>query len=534
MRADIKSPSNSEETVRLLQEELALTNREVMQLTLELETRLDQLRTAEERYRRLAENAPDMIYRYDLRAPQGITFINPQATTITGYSTEEFYRDPALCLKIVDREDRALFEPVLRGESPAGKAILMRWIHKSGTTVWIEQHHTLVRDAEGGVIAVECIARDVTGSHHLEEQFRQAQKMEAIGRLAGGVAHDFNNLLTVILGYAAHLLSTPPLEIDSREAAEEIQKAGERAATLTRQLLAFSRRQILQPRVLDLNTIVSGMDKMLSRLIGAGIRYTTVPSPVPAFVRADAGQMEQVLMNLVVNARDAMPSGGTLTVEIATTGSNVTLAVTDTGQGMDEGTQKRIFEPFFTTKPAGVGTGLGLSTVYGIVTQSGGRVSVQSTVGAGTTFSITLPAAAQATEPAVEERAAQKPGAGKETILVVEDEPSVRGFVITVLRRAGYHILSAPTGDEAIQLAGHYEGEIHLLLTDMSLPGMRGDQLAQRLAVARPNLKMLLMSGNADASVGTTPELTVRTPFLPKPFTPSTLARTVRATLDGQ
>jgi len=529
MSADITAHS-PEKMVRQLQEELEQTNREVMQLTLELETRLEQLRTAEERYRRLAENAPDLIYRYDLRAHQGFTFVNPQAVPITGYTPEEFYRDASLLPRIVHPEDRALFEPVLRGEVPQGEATLVRWIHKSGAIVWIEQHHTVVRDAAGSAVAIECIARNVTERRSLEEQFQQSQKMEAVGRLAGGVAHDFNNLLTVILGYSAQLLAELPPDDVHREEMDEINKAGERAAALTRQLLAFSRRQVLQPQVLDLNTVVADMERMLVRLLGADVRYVTIAAPAPARVRADCGQMEQVLMNLVVNARDAMPKGGTLTVEIAASLQNVTLAVRDTGQGMDEATQKRIFEPFFTTKPAGVGTGLGLSTVYGIVTQTGGTVSVTSEVGVGTTFTVTLPSIARPAESVAEDRRPARPAGGKETILVVEDEAAVRGLIRTVLMRAGYEVLVANDGDEAVRLSESHTCHIHLLLTDMVMPGTRGDDLARRLAASRPNLHVLLMSGYTDQTVG---ELAAEVAFLQKPFTPSALAQAVRRALES-
>jgi nitrogen-specific signal transduction histidine kinase len=396
--------------------------------------------------------------------------------------------------------------------------------------VWIEQHHTVVRDASGAAIAIECIARNVTERRSLEEQFQQSQKMEAVGRLAGGVAHDFNNLLTVILGYSAQLLAELPADDVHLEELDEINKAGERAAALTRQLLAFSRRQVLQPQVLDLNTVVADMERMLVRLLAADIRYVTVAAPEPARVRADCGQMEQVLMNLVVNARDAMPNGGTLTVEVASAAPYVTLAVRDTGVGMDEATQRRIFEPFFTTKPAGVGTGLGLSTVYGIVTQSGGSVSVKSQVGAGTTFTVALPAIEKASEIAGEDRRTAAPAGGKGTILVVEDEAAVRNLICAVLKRAGYQVLAASDGAEARLLSEDHPGEIHLLLTDMVMPGTRGDELARYLKSSRPDLRVLLMSGYTDQTVG---ELAADVAFLQKPFTPSSLSQAVRRALES-
>jgi hypothetical protein len=347
------------------------------------------------------------------------------------------------------------------------------------------------------------------------------------------VAHDFNNLLTVILGYSSQMLSELPPDDERREEAQEISNAGERAAALTRQLLAFSRRQVLQLQVLDLNSVVGDLEKMLVRLLGSHIRYRTVPAPTPALVRADCGQMEQVLMNLVVNARDAMPNGGTLTVEVAAPSPHVTLSVRDTGHGMDDATQRRIFEPFFTTKPVGVGTGLGLSTVYGIVAQSGGTVSVRSQVGVGTTFTVTLPAIAKVPEPAPEDRRVVRQTGGRETVLVVEDEPSVGNLISAVLKRAGYQALSAANGADAIQLCDSYRGEINLLVTDMMMPGIRGDELARSLASSRPNLRVLIMSGYNDPVAGSTADLPAETAFLQKPFTPSVLAAAVRRALDA-
>lgn len=372
---------------------------------LEASSLLDRLRKAEQRYRRLAENAPDIIFRFELDQPRGISFVNPRVLPITGYSPADYYADPDLIFKVIHPDDRRLFESVLGADAPPSAMSAVRWLNRNGAVFWMEQHHTVVYDADGRRIAIECIARDVSERRNLEDQVRQSQKMEAIGRMAAGVAHDFNNLLMVIGGYSAHALSVLP-ETDALYAEiREIRKAGDHAASLTRQLLAFSRREMLRPHVFDLNSTVADMDRMLRRIVAGDVELVTVLAPELWFIRADRGQIEQVMMNLVVNARDAMPKGGKLVIETAnvvgndtTAGPGVMLAVSDTGQGMDEATQARIFEPFFTTKPRGEGTGLGLSMVYSIVKQSGGTIQVQSEPGKGTAFRIFFPAVLDGTE----------------------------------------------------------------------------------------------------------------------------------------
>ena len=540
------SPHSPEQEIHLLQEELAQTNREVMALTLELEARLEQLRAAEERYRRLAENAPDLIYRYEVRPVRGFSFVNPRATAVTGFAPEEHYKDPELYLRLVHPDDRALLEAVLRGETPGSGAILLRWRHKNGSIIWMEQHHSLVHDPAGTLVAVECIARDVTERKNLEEQFRQSQKMEAIGRLAGGVAHDFNNLLTVITGYSANSLSVLRPEEELYEGIQEISKAADRAAALTRQLLAFSRRQVLQPQVFDLNEVVADMDRMLRRVLGEDVELQTVLNSGLGSILADRGQMEQVVMNLVVNARDAMPKGGKLVIETALVeldedyaqqhrsvvpGRYVMLAVSDTGHGMDAATQARIFEPFFTTKAPGEGTGLGLSTVYGIVRQSGGSIWVYSEPGEGTTFKIYLPIAAKGEEAVEERRQTAKPTGGSETVLVVEDEAGIRKMICAVLKKAGYTVLEARNGGDALRVSDGYAGSVQLLITDVVMPVMDGRDLVRRLATIRPDLKVLFMSGYTDDSIAHHGIIDPDTPFLQKPFTPLALAAKVREAL---
>jgi signal transduction histidine kinase/ActR/RegA family two-component response regulator len=379
---------------------------------------------------------------------------------------------------------------------------------------------------------------------HSEEQLRQSQKMEAIGRLAGGIAHDFNNLLTAIGGYT-DLILAQPTDATLHGHAEEIKKASDRAASLTRQLLAFSRRQMLEPRIVDMNAIVENMDKMLRRLIGADIDLAFERCPDLGMVRADPGQMEQVLLNLAVNARDAMPEGGQLFLETANVtagdpirhpempdGDYVRLTLRDTGCGMDEMTQSRIFEPFFTTKAEGKGTGLGLSMVYGIVKQSGGWIWVTSALGHGTAFDIYLPRVHGTREAAEQRRPAPALTQGTETVLLVEDEDQVRDLAREVLQMNGYTVLEAPHGAEAIRICERYDDEIHLVLTDMIMPHMNGRELFERLIEQRPELKVLYMSGYTDQAVIGEGLLDEGAAYLQKPFSLDGLARKIREVLE--
>jgi two-component system cell cycle sensor histidine kinase/response regulator CckA len=386
-------------------------------------------------------------------------------------------------------------------------------------------------------------ARERLARRQAEEQLRQSQKMEAVGQLAGGIAHDFNNLLTAILGYAE--LLTPQLAGNpvGLEQVAEIRKAGDRAASLTRQLLAFSRRQVLEPKVLDLNGVVKNLESMLRRLIGEHIDLVTTLEPSLATVLADAGQMEQVIMNLVVNSRDAMPQGGRLTIETANVeldeeyaghhqtvraGPAVMLAVSDTGTGMDAATQARIFEPFFTTKGKERGTGLGLSTVYGIVKQSGGHIWVYSEVGRGAAFKVYLsPVAGVAVAPS---KPPVEPAAtgGTETILLAEDDPAVRKLTRRILASLGYEILEAESAEGALETAQRHTGRIDLILTDVVMPGMGGSDLVSRIRESRPDVRVLYMSGYTDDAIIRHRVLEPGTAFLQKPFTPTTLARKIR------
>ena len=381
-----------------------------------------------------------------------------------------------------------------------------------------------------------------------EERLRQAQKMAAVGRLAGGVAHDFNNLLTVITSYSELLLEDLGSEDPKRDDVEQIRKAADGAAALTRQLLAFSRQQVLQPKALDLKATVTGTEKLLKRLIGEDIQLTTFLAPDLGVVKADPGQIEQIIINLAVNARDAMPAGGRLTIEAANVdmdeayvrghapagpGRYVMLALSDTGIGMDEATKARIFEPFFTTKEPGKGTGLGLATVYGIVKQSGGFIWVYSEPGQGTSFKVYLPRVEEPAEPAAVPTATAEPLRGTETVLLVEDAASVRMVTRQVLERYGYTILEAPNGDTALRLAAKHHGRIHLLLTDVVMPGLSGRQLAEQLVQLRPDMKVLYASGYTDHAIVHHGILESGIAFLQKPFTPKTLGRRVRQVLDS-
>lgn len=391
------------------------------------------------------------------------------------------------------------------------------------------------------------VVTDMTERRKLEEQFRQAQKMEAVGQLAGGVAHDFNNMLAVINGYSELLLLETDIPTRALGFLAEINRAGERARELTRQLLAFSRRQVLQPIVLDLSEVVDGTVQMLQRLMGEDITLVTHSDPELGRVRADHGQMEQVLMNLAVNARDAMPRGGNLTIETRNVDppaalerpvsegmsrASVMLAVTDHGCGMTEEVRSRIFEPFFTTKGEGKGTGLGLATVYGIVTQSGGEIAVESEPGCGTTFRIYLPCVAAEPPRAIEPSGAATPRGG-EAILLVEDEPMVRQLVGSILQSHGYTVMDASNPGEALRLCQRYTGEIHLLLTDVVMPDMSGRDLYELLNSTRAHTRVLFMSGYTDDAVLRHGVHSREVAFIQKPFTRSGLLQKVREVLDG-
>jgi signal transduction histidine kinase len=402
-----------------------------------------------------------------------------------------------------------------------------------------------VSNADDPADVLEAIAEDVTDRRALEDQLRQAQKMEAVGRLAGGVAHDFNNLLMVISGYAEVILAQIDLASPLHEKGRAIQLAADRATTLTRQLLAFSRKQLLELKVVDVNAIVQDMERLVRPLIGENVELVTMLAPEAAHTRADAGQLEQVIMNLVVNAKDAMPAGGRLLIQTQSTtvdedhrrgqqfirpNTYVMLSVSDTGTGMDRETQSRIFEPFFTTKEKGKGTGLGLSTVYGIVKQSGGYVIVQSELGRGTTFHIYLPLV----EGTAEQHSVSAPdtaSGGTETVLLVEDEESVRQLVRDTLTAKGYRVLEAEHGEAGVAAAAGHRGKIDLVITDVVMPGMGGREMVKELAQTRPETKVLYLSGYTEDAIVNDGSIEKGTAFLQKPFTLQSLSRKVREVL---
>ena len=421
-----------------------------------------------------------------------------------------------------------------------------RFRHMDGGYRWMRDEQRLVRNEAEQYVEVVGSWTDITERKNLEDQFRQAQKMEAFGQLAGGVAHDFNNLLSIILGYSDLLLQSLPKSDPSRQLVDEIYKAGERSAALTRQLLAFSRKQVLVTRILNLNEVVTDTDKMLRRLIGEDIRLTSTLDSQPWLVLADAGQIEQVILNLAVNARDAMPQGGRLTIETrnvkldedyvrthkdARSGPHVLLSITDTGSGMPPEVIAKIFEPFFTTKEPGKGTGLGLATVYGIVKQSGGHVAVYSEVGIGTTFKIYLPRTEQASEPKIVSRVLIPPR-GTETILLAEDEAGLRTLTKLILSQCGFQVLEAVDGEDALRVAAAHDGPIHLLITDVVMPGKGGRAVAERLADLYPGLRVLFISGYTDDAVIRHGVLRDGVNFLQKPFIARVLASKVREVLD--
>jgi PAS domain S-box-containing protein len=441
-------------------------------------------------------------------------------------------------------KDQTPLMRALRGESV--RNVEMMIVPNEGKPRALVASGQPVTDGAGRRVGAVVALHDMTERRSLERQLHQSQKMEAIGRLAGGVAHDFNNLLGVIMGYSEMVLTDTASDDPRRGRIEQIRKSGERAASLTRQLLAFSRKQILEPRVLDLYALLADMDKMLRRLVGEDIKLVTRPHPLLPPIKADPGQIEQIVMNLVVNARDAMPRGGTITIETscvelsrdavravegARPGSYVKLVVADTGIGMTPEVQSQIFEPFYTTKEAGSGTGLGLSTVYGIVTQSGGHIAVMSEPGRGTRFEIYLPQGDEGTALTSVRTATLESPAGTETILVVEDEPMVREMLCDSLREFGYAVLSAGEAVEAERRCREHSGPIHLLISDVILPGVGGRELAQKLTALRPEMKLLFMSGYTDDAVVRHGILTAGVMFLQKPFTLVGMARKIREVL---
>jgi len=512
---------------------------------LERERMKRQLREREEYFRSLIEQAMDIIAVLD--ADGAVRYASPSVLPLLGYGAEELVGQHIFDLVHPDDIGPALrvfAEGVATGQG--GRLLGLQVRHRDGSYRSLEAIGRYLLD-DPVVRGVVINARDVTERRSLERQLLQAQKMEAVGRLAGGIAHDFNNVLTAIFGYADLLTEEFPAGSPARQDLEEIRKAATRASALTRQLLAFSRQQVLAPVVLSVNDLVDDVGKMLRRLVGEDVELRLILARDAGNVRADSGQLQQVIMNLVVNARDAMPTGGKLVIETADAelteqyaelhqavipGRYVMLAVSDTGVGMDAQTKARIFEPFFTTKEKGKGTGLGLSTVYGIVKQSGGYVWVYSEPGHGTTFKLYLPRVDAPAEPQAPPRETATL-TGTETILLAEDDDILRPLTKGLLAKLGYTVLDAESAEQALAVAGARQGPIHLLVADVVMPGASGRELARRLAQSRPETRVLYVSGYTDDAIVHHGMLEPGLKFLQKPFTPAALARKVREVLDA-
>jgi two-component system cell cycle sensor histidine kinase/response regulator CckA len=476
---------------------------------------------------------------------------NPALQEMLGYSGEELRGRVFSDFTHADdaAEDTNHYKELVAGKRDHYQ-MEKRFIRKDGEVIWGLQNVSVVRGIENESPFIICMVENITEHKQLENHFLQSQKMETVGRLAGGIAHDFNNILTVIRGYSQLLVRELDKDHPLRENVDEIGRSTERAEILTRQLLALSRRQVMEMKVIDLNELLQNLEKMLCRLIGEDVELTTVLAEGIGRVKVDPGQIEQVILNLAVNARDAMPSGGKLALETenieidesyarsyvsVTPGRYVILSVSDTGVGMPPEVKDRIFEPFFTTKGKGKGTGLGLSTVYGIVKQSGGNIWVYSELGHGTTFKIYFPRVEGEAEPLTSKNETEQLPRGDETVLLVEDESSVRGLAARVLREQGYNVLEATDGNGAMNLAQEQKDEkIHLLLTDMVMPRMGGKELVKWMEVLHPGIRVLFISGYTEHAVAQHSVLKLGTPFLQKPFSPTSLAKKVREVLDKE
>jgi two-component system, cell cycle sensor histidine kinase and response regulator CckA len=537
-----------------------------------------ELRAAEARYRTLVERLPAITYIAELGAGGPWHYVSPQIETMLGFTAAEWLSDPMNWMDHIHPDDReiALAAEKLFQETHELFQAEYRMCARDGRLLWFRDEGVLLQQTDGQALLMQGVLYDITERKRLEDQLRHSQKMEAVGQLAGGVAHDFNNLLMLIQAHNEHLRDRLAADDPASKDSVEIEKAVTRAASLTAQLLAFSRKQVLRPKVLDLNVVLADVAKMLDRLIGENIEVQVLPAPSLGRVKADPGQMEQVILNLAVNSRDAMPHGGKLTItsrdveldeddsrnhEGAPPGKYVMLAVSDTGDGMDTETKAHMFEPFFTTKAPGKGTGLGLATVYGVVKHSDGWIWVDTEPGRGTTFQIYLP---RVEEPLVEQSEAdecpaekiqvqrsqpqtsethQQPASktapslatapkGTETVLVVEDQDGIRDIVRESLRRNGYKVLIAVDGNEALQMASEYPDPIHLLVTDLVMPNIGGRELAQRLTPLRPAMKVLFMSGYSEHSALDIEATSQSASVLQKPFSLDALARQVRRVLD--
>ncbi len=524
-----------------------ITERKLAQEALELSER--RLAEAEERYRTLVEQLPLVTFVRTLDLWQPNIFVSSQVGPMLGYSAEEWETDPDLLATVLHPDDRELVLEKARRVRETGEPFRAeyRYIARDGRVVWVIDETHLVRDEQGTPLYVQGFLVDITERKlaederdRLQAELQHTHRLEAIGRLAGGVAHDFNNMLTAIKGYSELLIDGLEPGTRQHEEALQIKRATEQASTLPRQLLAFGRKQVLVPELVEINAVMSQTSRLLGRVIGP-VELVVVPSPEPAYAYVDRGQLEQVIFNLALNARDAMPDGGTLTITAGVTaltselaadrgvpaGDYAFLAVADTGQGMSAETQARIFEPFFTTKPVGEGAGLGLASVYGTVTQSGGFVRLDTEPGRGSTFTVHLPLA---DEPSATDAPADAPREVSATLraLVVDDEQIVRELATTILELEGFEVLAAANGVGALQLLGQAPEGIDVLVTDVSMPGMGGRELAARIGELLPGLPVVFMSGYSDEILGGTPDDRTPLTFLAKPFSPRSLVQAVR------
>ena len=514
-------------------------------IAIEREQAEEELHAVENRYRSLVEQLPAITYIAEIGVLGRWLYVSPQIQSILGFTPEEWMADSANWINHIHPEDR---DRALNAETHFWEAgglfrAEYRMLSRDGRVLWFRDDAVYLKGAQKPVM--QGVLYDITEYKHLEDQLRQSQKMEAVGQLAGGVAHDFNNLLMIIQGHNERILNHLTTEHAGHKDATDIKEAVGRAAGLTRQLLAFSRKQVLQPKVLDINIVVKDVAKMLHRVIGETIQVQVINAPSLPRVKVDQGQMEQVILNLAINARDAMPNGGKLRIESrgvvivendeqapVKPGKYVVLEVSDTGTGMDAEIQRHIFEPFFSTKEMGKGTGLGLASVYGVVKQSGGGISFHSAVGKGTTFSVYLPEASEEPIAKKDESVHKARKRGTETVLVVEDEDQIRDMVSEYLQRNGYTVLHAQNGREALEIARRYKSLIHLLITDVVMPELGGCELAQELKQLRPRTKVLFTSGYLDTAVhGRSGD--ENAVVLQKPFPLTLLANRIREVLDG-
>jgi two-component system, cell cycle sensor histidine kinase and response regulator CckA len=504
------------------------------------------LQVTERQYRQLVESVRAVVWRCQAETQQ-LTFVNAEAELILGFPRRQWL-EPGFWEQRHHPEDLSRATESRRLALRHGGGQLEYRMHAAdGHVIWFQEFLSTI-PGRSGTTELAGVAVDVSERKKLEEQLQRGQRLEALGRLAGGIAHDFNNVVGVIMGYADLALRDLPGEHRARPRVVQVQAAAGRAANLTRQLLAFSRRQALQPQPMELNQVVNGLRDMLQRVIGEDIELRLVLLPQLWPVCADPGQLEQVLLNLVLNARDAMPGGGLLAIEtgnvtmdevyvrsqgLGRPGDHVVLSVTDTGQGMDAETQRHVFEPFFTTKGPGEGTGLGLAVVYGIVEQSGGHVSVYSELGHGTTFKVYLPRAVGEVEPAAPPAREPAVARGQETVLLVEDETTLRSLIAEVLGSAGYQVLEARQGAEAVRIAESHDGPIHLLLTDVVMPGANGREVVRMVRARRPDTRFFYISGHPRDVFDQQGALGPGQVLLQKPFTADALLRVVRDVLDA-